>query len=46
MPWWGYVLIGVGVVAIAVLKLKVFGAIQKRKTDKSHKKAGNLDHED
>ncbi|MDD4184446.1 MAG: hypothetical protein WC251_05210 [Candidatus Izemoplasmatales bacterium] len=46
MPWWGYVLIGLGVIVIAVLKLKVFGHIQKQKAKKNEEKAKVMDEED
>lgn len=34
MPWWGYVLIGVGVILIAILKIKVFDHLMKKKKSK------------
>jgi hypothetical protein len=46
MPWWGYVLIVVGVLAIGYLKLKVFSNIQKRKVEKAEKHKDKLDNED
>ncbi|MGA0875805.1 MAG: hypothetical protein ACO3QN_02300 [Bacilli bacterium] len=37
MPWWGYVLIGLAVVVIGYLKLKVWGAMTKKKPPVSPK---------
>lgn len=34
MPWWGYVLIGVGVVLIGFLKIKVFDHLMKKRKPK------------
>lgn len=35
MKWWGWVLIGLGVLALGYLKLKLFNKIlQKRKTER------------
>lgn len=35
MPWWGWVLIAVGCVAIGALKMSVFKKIQQKKQGKS-----------
>lgn len=37
MPWWGWVLIGVGVIALGFLKLKVFNKIMTKKPKIVHK---------
>ncbi len=46
MPWWGYVLIVVGLAVIGYLKLKVFSNLQKKKAEKAKTKAEHLDKED
>jgi hypothetical protein len=35
MPWWGWVLIGVGVLAIGAIKLFFFGKIKAKAKDKA-----------
>ena len=44
MPWWGWVLIGVAVVALGVLKLFVFNKISAKR--KALKKAAEEQKED
>ncbi len=36
MPWYGWVLIGVGLVAIGYLKLKVWGNMTKAREEKKN----------
>jgi hypothetical protein len=36
LDWWVWVLIGLGVVIIGYLKLKVWGAMSKKKTPTKH----------
>ncbi|MFZ5974282.1 MAG: hypothetical protein ACOYU3_02590 [Bacillota bacterium] len=34
MPWWGWVLIGIGVVAIGTIKIAVFNRIRRNRASK------------
>lgn len=38
MPWWGWILIAVAVVVIGYLKLKVWGAMTKKKPVQQNQK--------
>ncbi len=38
MPWWGWILIAIGVVVIGYLKLKVWGTMTKKKSVKPNQK--------
>ena len=38
MPWWGWILIAIAVVVIGYLKLKVWGLMTKKKSNKPNQK--------